>query len=85
MIEYLTELVKELNERGYSWDFPIEVERELVRVIKEEGRYLLTYDVSRNGEEFEVSLVTEKKDVFFKVVSPSKRQTIEQVVDYIME
>lgn len=85
MIEYLTELVKELNKRGYSWDFPIEVERELVRVIKEEGRYLLTYDVSRNGEEFEVSLVTEKKDVFFKVVSPSKRKTIEQVVDYIME
>jgi hypothetical protein len=85
MIEYLTELVKELNKRGYNWDFPIEVERELVRVIKEEGRYLLTYDVSRNGEEFEVSLVTEKKDVFFKVVSPSKRQTIEQVVDYIME
>lgn len=85
MIEYLTELVKELNKRGYNWNFPIEVERELVRVIKEEGRYLLTYDVSRNGEEFEVSLVTEKKDVFFKVVSPSKRQTIEQVVDYIME
>ena len=85
MIEYLTELVKELNKRGYNWDFPIEVERELVRVIKEEGRYLLTYDVSRNGEEFEVSLGTEKKDVFFKVVSPSKRQTIEQVVDYIME
>lgn len=85
MIEYLTELVKELNKRGYNWDFPIEVERELVRVIKDEGRYLLTYDVSRNGEEFEVSLVTEKKDVYFKVVSPVNRQTIEQVVDYIME
>lgn len=85
MIEYLTELVKELNKRGYNWDFPIEVERELVRVIKEEGRYLLTYDVSRNGEEFEVSLVVEKKDVYFKVVSPVNRQTIEQVVDYIME
>lgn len=85
MIEYLTELVKELNKRGYNWDFPIEVERELVRVIKEEGRYLLTYEVSRNGEEFEVSLVVEKKDIFFKVVSPSERQTIEQVVDYIME
>ena len=85
MIEYLTELVKELNKRGYNWDFPIEVERELVRVIKEEGRYLLTYDVSRNGEEFEVSLVVEKKDVYFKVASPSERQTIEQVVDYIME
>lgn len=87
MIKYLTELVKELNKRGYSWDFPIEVERELVRVIKEEEGCLLTYDVSRNGEEFEVSLVAEKKDVFFKVkvASPSERQTIEQVVDYIME
>lgn len=87
MIEYLTKLVTELNKRGYSWVFPIEVERELVRVIKEEeGGYLLTYEVSRNGEEFEVSLVVEKKDVFFKVVvSPSERQTIEQVVDYIME
>ena len=87
MIEYLTELVKELNKRGYSWAFPIEVERELVRVIKEEEGCLLTYDVSRNGEEFEVSLVAEKKDVFFKVkvASPSERQTIEQVVDYIME
>ena len=56
-----------------------------MRVIKDEGKYLLTYDVSRNGEEFEVSLVTEKKDVYFKVVSPVNRQTIEQVVDYIME
>lgn len=79
-------MVKELNKRGYSWAFPIEVERELVRVIKEEeGGYLFTYDISRNGEEFEVSLVVEKKDVFFKVLSPSERQTIEQVVDYIME
>ena len=86
MIEHLTELVIELNKRGYSWAFPIEVKPDYVRVIKEEdGGYLLTYDVSRNGEEFEVSLVVEKKDVFFKVVSPSERQTIEQVVDYIME
>ena len=86
MIEYLTELVKELNERGYSWNFPIEVERDFVRVIKEEkGGYLLTYDVSRNGEEFEVSLVVEKEDGSIAEVSPSERQTIEQVVDYIME
>lgn len=86
MIEYLTELVIELNKRGYSWTFPIEAKPDYVRVIKEEeGGYLLTYDISRNGEEFEVSLVVEKKNVFFKVVSPSERQTIEQVVDYIME
>lgn len=86
MIEHLTELVTELNKRGYSWTFPIEVNPDFVRVIKEEeGGYLLTYDVSRNGEEFEVSLVVEKKDVFFKAVSPVNRQTIEQVADYIME
>lgn len=87
MIEHLTELVKELSKRGYKWDFPIEVKPDFVRVIKEEEGCLLTYDVSRNGEEFEVSLVAEKKDVFFKVkvASPSERQTIEQVVDYIME
>lgn len=86
MIEYLTELVKELNKRGYSWTFPIEVKPDFVRVIKEEkGGYLLTYDVSRNGEEFEVSLVVEKEDGSIAEVSPSERQTIEQVVDYIME
>lgn len=86
MIEYLTELVKELSKRGYKWDFPIEVKPDFVRVIKEEkGGYLLTYDVSRNGEEFEVSLVVEKEDGSIAEVSPSERQTIEQVVDYIME
>lgn len=86
MIEHLTELVKELSKRGYKWDFPIEVKPDFVRVIKEEkGGYLLTYDVSRNGEEFEVSLVVEKEDGSIAEVSPSERQTIEQVVDYIME
>ena len=77
MIEYLTELVKELSKRGYGWVAPIEVKPDFVRVIKKEkGGYLLTYDVSRNGEEFEGSIAE---------VSPSERQTIEQVVDYIME
>lgn len=86
MIEYLTELVTELNKRGYNWIFPIEVKPDYVCVIKEEkGGYLLTYDVSRNGEEFEVSLVVEKEDGSIAEVSPSERQTIAQVVDYIME
>lgn len=86
MIEYLTELVKELSKQGYGWVAPIEVKPDFVRVIKKEkGGYLLTYDVSRNGEEFEVSLVVEKEDGSIAEVSPSERQTIEQVVDYIME
>lgn len=86
MNEYLTELVIELNKRGYSWTFPIEAKPDYVRVIKEEeGGYLLTYDVSRNGEEFEVSLSVTKEDGSVTEVSPSERQTIEQVVDYIME
>lgn len=86
MIEYLTELVTELNRQGYSWTFPIEVKPDYVRVIKEEmAGCLLTYDVSRNEEEFEVSLVVEKEDGSIAEVSPSERQTIAQVVDYIME
>lgn len=86
MIEYLTELVKELNKQGYSWILPIEVECDFARVRKEErGGYLLTYCVSKNKEEFEVSLSVTKEDGSVTEVSPSERQTIEQVVDYIME
>lgn len=84
MIEYLTELVTELNKRGYSWNFPIEVERYFVRVIDgrfEEGAYC----VSWNGTNFEVFLSIQKEDGSLIEVSPSERQTIEQVVDYIME
>ena len=84
MIEYLTELAKELNKRGYSWTFPIEVKPDYVRVIDgrfEEGAYC----VSWNGIDFEVSLSIQKEDGSLIEVSPSKRQTIEQVVDYIME
>lgn len=84
MIEHLTELVKELNKRGYSWTFPIEVKPDYVRVIDgrfEEGAYC----VSWNGIDFEVSLSIQKEDGSLIEVSPSKRQTIEQVVDYIME
>ena len=84
MIEYLTELVIELNKRGYSWAFPIEVKPDYVRVIDgrfEEGAYY----VSWNGTDFEVSLSIQKEDGSLIEVSPSKRQTIEQVVDYIME
>lgn len=84
MIEHLTELVIELNKRGYSWAFPIEVKPDYVRVIDgrfEEGAYY----VSWNGTDFEVSLSIQKEDGSLIEVSPSKRQTIEQVVDYIME
>lgn len=84
MIEYLTELVTELNKRGYGWTFPIEVKPDYVRVIDgrfEEGAYY----VSWNGTDFEVSLSIQKEDGSLIEVSPSERQTIEQVVDYIME
>lgn len=84
MIEYLTELVKELNERGYSWNFPIEVERDFVRVIDGKfGEY--TYDISKKGDVFEIFLCIEKEDGSIAEISPVKRETVEQVVDYIME
>lgn len=84
MIKYLTELVKELDKQGYSWVLPIEVERDFVRVrdgkLGEE-----IYYISWSLEGFEVSLVIEKEDGSLAEVSPVKRQTIEQVVNYIME
>lgn len=84
MIEYLTELVKELNERGYSWNFPIEVERDFVRV--RDGRFgENTFDIYKKGDEFEIELVIMEVDGTAYEENPDKRQTIEQVVDYIME
>lgn len=84
MIEYLTELVKELNKQGYGWVLPIEVERDFVRVRN--GQFAEeTCCVSRNDEGFEISLAIEKRDGGLIEVSPVKRETIEQVVDYIME
>lgn len=83
MIEHLTELVKELNNRGYNWDFPIEVERELVRVRG--GRFgEETFDISKKGDKFEISLVIMEEDGIVYEETPDERQTIEQVVDCIM-
>ena len=84
MIKYLTELVKELNKQGYSWVLPIEVERDFVRVRN--GQFAEeTFYISWNMEGFEISLAIEKRDGGLIEVPSVKRQTIEQVVDYIME
>lgn len=81
MIEYLTELVKELQKQGYGWVLPIEVERDFVRVI--EGMFRQrTYYISRKDEVFEISLHIEGKP---SEITTVERETIEQVVDYIME
>lgn len=84
MIEYLTELVKELNKQGYDWVLPIEVERDFVRVRN--GQFAEeTCCVSRNDGGFEISLAIEKRDGGLIEIPPVERETIEQVVDYIME
>ena len=55
MIEYLTELVKELQKQGYGWLFSIEVRPDFVRVIDGKfGEY--TYDISKKEDVFEISL-----------------------------
>lgn len=81
MIEYLTELVKELNKRGYNWTFPIEVKPDYVRVVEGIFRQR-TYYISRKDEMFEISLHIEGKP---SEITTVKRETIEQVVDYVME
>lgn len=84
MIEYLPELVHELQKQGYEWKRPVEVKPDIVRV--RDGESLdYVYDVSRKGDAFEVSLYIEGKTGQLTEVQPVIRETIEQVVDYILE
>jgi hypothetical protein len=84
LIKYLAKLMHELNKQGYNWDNAIEVKPDVVRV--RDGESLdYVYDVSRKGDVFEVSLYIEGKTGQLTKVQPVIRETIEQVVDYILE
>jgi hypothetical protein len=84
MIKYLVKLMHELQKQGYNWDNAIEVKPDVVRV--RDGESLdYVYDVSRKGDVFEVSLYIEGKVGQLTEVQPVIRETIEQVVDYILE
>lgn len=74
----------ELQKQGYDWKNPVEVKPDVVRV--RDGESLdYVYDVSRKGDVFEVSLYIEGKAGQLTEVQPVIRETIEQVVDYILE
>lgn len=84
MIEYLPELVHELQKQGYDWKNPIEAKPDVVRVrYGEIWEYV--YDISRKGNTFEVSLYVVNETGKLTEVKPVIRETIEQVVDYILE
>lgn len=84
MIKYLAKLMHELNKQGYNWDNAVEVKPDVVRV--RDGESLdYVYDVSRKGDVFEVSLYIEGKAGQLTEVQPVIHETIEQVVDYILE
>ena len=74
----------ELQKQGYDWRNAVEVKPDVVRV--RDGESLdYVYDVSRKGDVFEVSLYIEGKVGQLTEVQPVIRETIEQVVDYILE
>lgn len=84
MIKYLAKLMYELNKQGYNWDNAVEVKPDVVRV--RDGESLdYVYDVSRKGDAFEVSLHVVNETGKLTEVKPVIRETIEQVVDYILE
>ena len=84
MIKYLAKLMYELQKQGYNWNNAVEVKPDVVRV--RDGESLdYVYDVSRKGDVFEVSLYIEGKAGQLTEVQPVIRETIEQVVDYILE
>ena len=74
----------ELNKQGYDWDKAVEVKPDVVRVrYGEIWEYV--YDISRKGDVFEVSLYVVNETGKLTEVKPVIRETIEQVVDYILE
>lgn len=74
----------ELNKQGYNWDNAVEVKPDVVRVrYGEIWEYV--YDISRKGDAFEVSLYVVNETGKLTEVKPVIRETIEQVVDYILE
>ena len=84
MIKYLAKLMYKLQKQGYDWNNAVEVKPDVVRV--RDGESLdYVYDVSRKGDVFEVSLYIEGKAGQLTEVQPVIRETIEQVVDYILE
>jgi hypothetical protein len=84
MIKYLAKLMYELQKQGYDWRNAVEVKPDVVRVRDGESLDYM-YDVSRKGDVFEVSLYIEGKVGQLTEVQPVIRETIEQVVDYILE
>ena len=70
MIKYLAKLMHELQKQGYDWKNLIEAKPDVVRV--------------RYGE-IEVSLYVVNETGKLTEVKPVIRETIEQVVDYILE
>lgn len=84
MIKFLAKLMHELNKQGYDWDKAVEVKPDVVRVrYGEIWEYV--YDISRKGDVFEVSLYVVNETGKLTEVKPVIRETIEQVVDYILE
>ena len=74
----------ELQKQGYDWNNAVEVKPDVVRVrYGEIWEYV--YDISRKEDVFEVSLHIVNETGKLTEVKPVIRETIEQVVDYILE
>lgn len=74
----------ELNKQGYNWDNAVEVKPDVVRV-RDGEIWEYVYDISRKEDAFEVSLYVVNETGKLTEVKPVIRETIEQVVDYILE
>jgi hypothetical protein len=84
LIKYLAKLMYELQKQGYDWNNAVEVKPDVVRVrYGEIWEYV--YDISRKEDVFEVSLHIVNETGKLTEVKPVIRETIEQVVDYILE
>ena len=79
MIKFLAKLMYELQKQGYDWNNAVEVR------VRDGEIWEYVYDISRKEDVFEVSLHVVNETGKLTEVKPVIRETIEQVVDYILE
>ena len=92
MVEYLPELMHELINRGFDWEFPVEAMTNTIRVKEDASKVAndivsskISYTISRQGKGFEVICYIKVADGERIEATRTIRETIGQVADYILE
>ena len=92
MVEYLPELMHELINRGFDWEFPVDAMANVIRVKEDASKVAndivsskISYTISRHEKGFEAICYIKVADGEWIEATRTIRETIGQVADYILE